>query len=97
MDVYLFVVFLGGRSRRNDFGQGWRYKEGGMRKGGFYPFTLLPFYLFTFLPFYLFTSLPFYPFYSFTFLRISKLLRGRCCDQACIDVLFVSPLLMCRF
>lgn len=41
--------------------------------------------------------LPFYPFYSFTFLRISKLLRGRCCDQACIDVLFVSPLLMCRF
>lgn len=39
----------------------------------------------------------FFPFYSFTFLRISKLLRDRCCDQACIDVLFVSPLLMCRF
>lgn len=41
--------------------------------------------------------LPFYPFYPFTLLRISKLLRGRCCGQACIDVLFVSPLLMCRF
>lgn len=86
MDVYLFY-FLG-RSRRNDFGQGKRDEEGGMRKEEdglllFYPFI---FYPFTFLSFY-----------SFTFLRISKLLRGRCCGQACIDVLFVSPLLMCRF
>lgn len=77
MDVYLFY-FFGGRSRRNDFGQGRRNKEEGMRKVGFYSFTLLPLY-------------------PFTFLRISKLLRGRCCGQACIDVLFVSPLLMCRF
>ena len=65
MDVYLFVVFLGGRSRRNDFGQGWRYKEGGMRKGGFYPFTLLPFYLFTFLPLYPFTLFTLLPFLEF--------------------------------
>ena len=64
MDVYLFVVFLMGRSRRNDFGQGWRYKEGRMRKGG----TLLPFYLFTFLPLYPFTFLPLYPFTLFTLL-----------------------------
>ena len=83
MDVYLFVIFLMGRSRRNDFGQGRRDEEGGMRKVGFYSFPFFPFSLF--------------PFYSFTFLRISKLLRGRCCDLACIDVLFVSPLLMCRF
>lgn len=83
MDVYHFVIFLE-RSRRNDFGQGRREEEGG----------LLPFPLLSFSPFIL---LPFYPFYSFTFLRISKLLRGRCCDQACIDVLFVSPLLKCRF
>ena len=50
-------------------------------EGGLLPFS--PFILF--------------PFYSFTFLRISKLQRGRCCDQACIDGLFVLPLLMCRF
>ena len=84
MDVYLFYFW--GRSRRNDFGQGKRDEEGGMRKVG--AFALLSFYPF------IFYLLPFYP---FTFLRISKLLRGRCCDQACIDVLFVSPLLMCRF
>ena len=83
--MFIFFYFWG-RSRRNDFGQGRRDKERGMRKVGFYHFSFLPFYLFTFLPFYPFTSL-----------RISKLLRGRCCDQACIDVLFVSPLLMCRF
>lgn len=43
--------------------------------------------------------LPLYPFSLFILLpfRISKLQRGRCCGQACIDVLFVSPLLMCRF
>ena len=83
MDVYLFYFW--GRSRRNDFGQGRRYKEGGIRKEGRgrWAFTLLSFYSFT-----LFILLPF---------RISKLLRGRCCGQACIDVLFVSPLLMCRF
>lgn len=84
MDVYLFFIF------GSEVVETTSDKEGGMRKvgqgkrneeGG-----LLPFFLFTLLPFY-----------SFTSLRISKLLRGRCCDQACIDVLFVSPLLMCRF
>ena len=45
MDVYLFYFW--GRSRRNDFGQGWRDEEGGF----------LPFFLFPFLPFYSFTFL----------------------------------------
>ena len=61
MDVYLFVIFLMGRSRRNDFGQGRRNEEGGMRKVGFYSFILLPFYPFTFFPF---TLLPFLEFPS---------------------------------
>lgn len=62
MDVYLFVVFLGGEvvettsdkegGTRKE-GQGKRNEEGG----------LLPFFLFTFLPFYLFTLLPFLLFY----------------------------------
>lgn len=53
MDVYLLLFFGGGRSRRNDFGQGKRDEEGGMRKVG--AFALLSFYLlsFTFLLFYL--------------------------------------------
>ena len=75
MDVYLFVIFLMGRSRRNDFGQGRRYKEGGMRKGG----TLLPFYLFTSLPFYLFTLFTFLPFYLFTLFTLLPFLEFPSC------------------
>lgn len=59
MDVYLFVVFFGGRSRRNDFGQGRRNKEEGMRMVGFYSFIFLLFY-----PFTLFILLPFLEFPS---------------------------------
>lgn len=62
MDVYLLLFFWGGRSRRNDFGQGKRDEEGGMRKMGFCSFILLSFILF---PFYPFTLLPFLEFPSY--------------------------------